>query len=450
MDLNELFGKHWRIHFAHLLQPGKKLLLAASGGLDSTLLAHLLKAHQIPFAIAHMNFQLRQAESTRDENFVRALGKQLAVDVLVKVVDTVAFSEEKKLSVQESARELRYSWFSDLISESVMVADGLSLIATAHHADDSIETLLMHFFRGTGIEGLKGIPEFNKAQQIIRPLLPFTREQLESFAGKNGIDFVTDSSNLKNDYTRNYFRNQLIPQLQEVFPNVKENLIHNIGRLTEAAGLYRQAVDLQLSKLLEHKGNEIHIPVLKWIKSDTLHTITWEMIKPFGFSAAQITEVIKLAQAANGSTVQSASHRIIKNRAWLILVPMATEQVTHILIEGEGNTIFDNGSLEIRSVPAQTEMPATPGTEWLDAGKIRFPLLLRKWKTGDYFYPLGMTKKKKLAKFFIDLKLSKTQKEAVWVLEMDQKIICIPGYRIDNRFKYGAGSEKLLQISYRM
>ncbi|MDD2793142.1 MAG: tRNA lysidine(34) synthetase TilS [Sediminibacterium sp.] len=456
MDLNELFGLHWRRHFASLLRPDDCLLLAASGGLDSTVLAHLFKANHIPFVLVHMNFGLRDHESIRDEQFVRDLGRELSVEVNVKQADTKAYAAAQQLSTQEAARDLRYQWFAELMQQHPAPLSGdaspvekrFAFTATAHHADDSVETMLMHFFRGTGIEGLRGIPAFHREKKIIRPLLPFTRGQLEQFAKDHQIKFVTDSSNLSSDYTRNYFRNQLIPQLQEVFPNVKENLLHNTERLSEAAVLYQQAVQLQLGKLMEKRGNEIHVPVMKWQKTVPLQTITWEMIRPYGFSAAQTREVMKLAEASNGSSVASATHRIIRNRAWLIIAPLAVESASHILIEQEGMVSFDGGSLTLRLMDRPAQLSAEPGVEWLDADKIAFPLLLRKWKTGDYFYPLGMTKKKKLSKFFIDAKLSKIQKEQAWVVETDQKIICIPGLRIDNRFKYTNGTKRLLKLTY--
>jgi tRNA(Ile)-lysidine synthase len=462
MDLNESFALHWQRHFASLLQPGNVLLLAASGGLDSTVLAHLLKANRIPFVLAHMNFGLRGNESIRDEQFVRDLGKKLSVEIYVKQADTKAYAATHQLSTQEAARELRYQWFAELmqahpelLQQPAALPGGASPVktrfaftVTAHHADDSVETMLMHFFRGTGIEGLRGIPAFHKEKKIIRPLLPFTRGQLEQFANDHQIQFVTDSSNLSNDYTRNYFRNQLIPQLQEVFPNVQENLRQNTERLADAALLYQQAVQQHLGKLMEKRGNEIHVPVMKWQKTAPLQTITWEMIRPYGFTAAQTKEVLKLATAANGSSVASHTYRIIRNRAWLIIAPLAPETASHILIEAEGRVAFEGGTLTIRLMDRPAQFSAEPGVEWLDADQLVFPLLLRKWKTGDYFYPLGMTKKKKLSKFFIDAKLSKIQKEQAWVVETNQKIICIPGLRIDNRFRYTDTTKKLLKLTY--
>ncbi len=446
MELIETFNKHWQKNFSQMLLLGETIVLASSGGLDSTVLSHLFKANKIPFVLAHANFQLRGSESTRDEDFVQALGKKLGVEVFIKQFNTEEFATNAKISIQEAARELRYNWFAELIKtphEKFL----LNCIATAHHTDDSIETMLMHFFRGTGIEGLTGIPSWHREKKVIRPLLPFTRKELEAFALSKGIKFITDSSNSKDDYTRNYFRNQLIPQLQEVYPQVRENLQRNLFRFEEAAILYQNAVNQQIEKLMEQKGAEWHIPILKWKKVIPLQTITWEIIRKFGFTSSQSNEVIKLFDADNASTIQSAAFRIIKNRAWMIIAPIASELESHIIIKEPGKYSFSNGSIEIKQV-SNSSVKSAEGIEFLDASKISFPLLLRKYKTGDYFYPLGMTKKKKLAKFFIDAKLSKTQKESVWVLEMNQTIIAVIGHRIDNRFKYSEKSTSLLQISY--
>lgn len=456
MTLSDLFIQHWKHSFSTYLQTDNYIFLAASGGLDSTVLAHLFKAHQIPFVLGHMNFQLRGDESHRDEAFVRALGQQLGVNVLVKQVDAKQYSIDFKLGTQEAARELRYNWFSEILkgflsNEYVALSKEMHphFVATAHHADDSIETVLMQFFRGTGIDGLRGIPAVNMEKKIIRPLLPFSRIQLVEFAKAFNIEFITDSSNDSNDYTRNYFRNTLIPQLQTVFPSVKDNLLQNMARMGEAAELYKEAVSKHLGSLAEVRGTEVHIPILKLLKTSTLHTIIWELIKPYGFNASKVNEVIKLTKAVNGSEITSASYRIIKSNAWLIIAPLTVIEAKHIVINDESTLEFEGGMLQIQFKQKIGEIDTQPGIECLDASKIKFPLLLRKWKQSDYFYPLGLTKKKKLSKFFSDIKLNKIQREAAWVIEMDKKIIAVLGYRIDNRFKYYDTTKQLLQIHYR-
>jgi tRNA(Ile)-lysidine synthase len=229
---------------------------------------------------------------------------------------------------------------------------------------------------------------------------------------------------------------------------VEDNLLQNIQRLGEAEILYNQAVAVHKKKLLEVKGNEVHIPVLKLQKSEPLQTIIWEIIKDFQFTAAQTAEVKKLLHSENGKYVASLTHRIIKNRKWLIIAPLQTEAAAHILIEKEDiEIVYEDGALSFKKALSTNYQPSSsPAIATLDAAHMQYPLLLRKWKQGDYFYPLGMKKKKKLSKFFIDLKLSKTAKEKVWVLEMNKKIIWVIGYRIDDRFKITPATKHVLLI----
>ncbi len=450
MDLEKKLKQHWKQQFPHLSVNNCRLLLAVSGGIDSVVLTHLVAAAGFDFAIAHCNFQLRGLESQRDEQFVQALGAQYGKPVFVKQFDTNAYAIENKVSIQVAARELRYQWFQELNNNSRTPTHEFQLIATAHHADDNIETVLMKFFRGTGIKGLRGILPMQKEQQLIRPLLPFRKEALLHYAKEKGIGFVEDSSNASDKYTRNYFRHQLIPAIKEMFPNVEENVLNNIHRFEQTEELYEQAILLHKQKLLEYKGKEIHIPVLKLMQSTPLQTIVWEIIKDYHFTAAQVDEVIKLADAENAAFIQSPTHRIIKNRKWLIIATLQTEQAQCILIEkGEKKLVFENGELKFETLLDVSNVhQSTSHVQLFDADKIQFPLLLRKCKQGDYFYPLGMQKKKKLSRFFIDQKLSSTDKENVWVLESNKRIVWVIGYRMDDRFKIIPSTSKLLKVSW--
>lgn len=448
------FQQHWHLCFSGLQKPGRPFLLAMSGGADSTVLAILLQSLGVEFKVAHVNYQLRGEESYRDENFVVSFCKKHSIGYWIKRVDTLQYKNETGLSTQVAARNIRYEWFDQLRNEHAELAD--SWIITAHHANDAIETSAMHFFRGTGLEGLKGIVAVHADKKIIRPLLPFFKEEIESFAGSHSIEFVKDSSNDTDDYTRNYFRNQLLPSVEKVFPRVEQNLLANLTRFNEASILYKQAVEVHLKKLLHWKGSECHVPVVLWQKANPLHTITWEIISPFLFSADQIPEVIKLLTAENSSYIQSATHRIIKNRKWMIIAPIANETAVNIVIDKPGIIQFSGGILDL-SFRNELVEPLDSGittandgrvVEFLDATEVRFPLLLRKWKAGDYFYPLGMVKKKKLSKFLMDIKLSKTEKEKVWILESDNKIIAVLGKRIDHRFRCVATTQKQLAIAF--
>ena len=458
MNLTERFRKG--IDQDHLFLPKDKLLLAVSGGVDSVVLCELCQQAGFDFIMAHCNFQLRGEESDRDEDFVKQLSVRYQKEVLVKRFDAKLYSIQNKVSTQVAARELRYSWFYELLENASQIPSSESelrtpasrlqppvFLLTAHHADDNIETVLMNFFKGTGIAGLRGI--LPKQGKIIRPLLNFRKDELLEFARENSLQWVEDSSNITDKYSRNYFRHQVIPLVQKIFPKAGANLLDNIKRYTDTELLYIQAIEHHKKKLLEYRGNEIHIPVLKLRQSEPLHTIIYEIIKGFNFTSAQTHEVTGLLSSESGKYVQSSTHRIIRNRKWLIIAPAATEEADTILIE-EGNTCIQRADFRLEFSKSGTinYKPQTiKSTAQLDLHQIRFPLILRKWKSGDYFYPLGMMKKKKLSRFFIDQKLSKTEKENAWVLESDKRIIWVIGYRIDERFKVQNKTIEILQVT---
>jgi len=426
----------------HLFSANDKLLLAVSGGIDSVVLSELCHQAGYDFAIAHCNFQLRDADSERDEAFVRGLAGKYNVPFHVVKFETKAFATARKISTQEAARELRYNWF-----EETRTSGGYQYILTAHHADDDIETVLMNFFRGTGIKGVRGIEPKNGF--IIRPLLFARRSELEEFLTEYKLDFVSDFTNLRDDYTRNYFRNKVIPFIEKSFPEVNENILANIARFKEVELLYRQAIQLHKKKLLEFKGKEVHIPVLKLKKAEPLTSIVYEIIREYGFSAPQTDEVIGIMDSESGKYVQSPSHRIIKNRNWLIIAPNEAVESEIIVIDEIGNWQWATGNLNLEIISASNfKHSNSNNVANVDAGEIKFPLLLRKWKQGDYFYPLGMKKKKKLSRFFIDQKLSKTDKEKVWVIEMNKKIVWVVGHRIDDRFKLTDRTKTVLRITF--
>ncbi len=440
-----------------LFSVGDGLLLAVSGGVDSVVLCDLCHQSNYDFLIAHCNFQLRGEESERDELFVRKLAEKYGKKVLVKKFDTTQYAEEHKLSIQEAARELRYGWFAEILhrkpsnvndDNSTHHSSHITHLLTAHHKDDNIETLLMNFLRGTGIEGLHGI--LPKQKHIVRPLLFASREEILAYAKKNGLDWVEDSSNESSKYTRNYIRNELLPQLSNIYPQVRQNLAANMERFKEIEELYHQSVAIHKKKLVEQKGSEFHIPVLKLKKTSPLKTIVYEIVKEFGFSPDQLEDIIQLLEADTGKFVASSSHRIIKNRSWIIIAEKEPAEPGHILIEEPADFPFSVSGFRFSVSSLSDQLSSDSNMACLDAGLIHFPLILRRWKTGDYFYPLGMKKKKKLSRFFIDQKLSKTEKEKVWVLEMDKKIIWVAGYRIDDRFKVTPSSKKVLTITMKV
>lgn len=369
-----------------------RILVAVSGGMDSVVMAECCMMSGLEFGIAHANFQLRGAESERDESFVRLLALKYNKPFFVKKFDTKRFSETEKCSIQVAARILRYNWFKTLIGKD---GEFFQFLFTAHHLDDNIETMLMHFFRGTGIMGIAGMPQKNK--ELIRPLLNISRKRLEDFADAHKLDWVEDSSNASDDYTRNYIRNRLFPTLKDIYPEIHSNLEKNLSRFSEASVLYQQAISLHKKKLLKLNGAEIQIPILLLKKAIPIHSIIYEIIREYGFSPAQTEELIKLMDSTNGKYMISSSHRIIKNRNWLIIASLEDTSSTHIIIEHDvSKVLYPEGKLSFSHFPKMesSSFSKDANTAYLDAGIIQFPLILRKWKTGDYFYPLGMKKRK--------------------------------------------------------
>jgi tRNA(Ile)-lysidine synthase len=432
----------------NLFSPKDKLIIAVSGGVDSVLLCELCNQASYDFIIAHCNFKLRGEESERDEQFVRELGKKYGVEVLVQPFDTNKYAAENKLSTQEAARDLRYNWFAELVVSQNQKPETRNFLLTAHHADDNNETVLMNFFRGTGLHGLIGIPA--SINYIRRPLLNFSKEELVAFAKENKLEFVEDSSNQSSKYTRNFFRNEIIPAIGKVYPQVKENLQDNIRRFAAIEKLYQLSVNEIKKKLCRFKGSEIHIPVKQLMGYDNTALI-YEIISAYGFNEKQVDEVIKLAASDSGKYIQSPdnNYRIIKHRHWFIISPVIATESSNIIIEQNDKSIsFALGKLSIETISTTNYKPPTTNCiACLDNKEITFPLLLRKWKTGDYFYPLGMKKKKKLNRFLIDQKLSISDKESVWVIESDQRIIWVVGYRIDERFKVTDNTKTILSIT---
>lgn len=446
MNLEERFNKYVREN--ELFEQRHRLLVAVSGGVDSVVLCDLLQKCGYNFIIAHCNFNLRGEDSEMDEAFVTRLAEKYATGCFVKKFDTDGYAASNKLSIQVAARELRYQWFGEIIhAEKENPFYGL---LTAHHADDNIETLLMNFFKGTGIDGLQGIETKTIGNvKIMRPLLFARKTELLAYAKEHELQWREDVSNHSNKYTRNYFRNEMIPALQKVYPKVEENLLDNIKRFHEIAILYRQSVVNAKKKLVfEKQSGEFHIPVLKLKNAVPLRTIIHEIINPFGFTAAQCDEVIKLLNSESGKYIQSAKHRILRNRNWLIISALGAIENDHIIIE-ETVVVAEAGAWKLKLEKSARPVKINPDTHvaQLDAREISFPLLLRKWKQGDYFYPLGMRKKKKLSRFFIDQKLSLNEKENTWVLESGKKIIWVVGKRIDDRCKITEHTETVLTIT---
>lgn len=421
------------------------LFVACSGGVDSVVLAHLLREAGFEFEILHCNFNLRGDESARDEDFVRAFAARMEVAFSVVHFDTRTMMSKWGMGVQEAARKLRYDWFRKIISDAALVGNKAHVL-TAHHADDLAETMLIHFLRGTGISGLHGIPEKNDC--FVRPLLFAGKQDILAYASEKELQWVEDSSNAEFHYTRNLIRNRIIPELETVFPSVKHNLIENARRFSEVEMLYNKQIEKIKSRLIRDEKGKLSIPVNLLRHLVPLDTLLFEIFGKYGFSVAQTEEIKKLFDAPTGKWISSASHRVLKNRNWLLIDALEHPASGVYLIEKEETEKEAEGFLlQLHPISMPVTASTDPMQACLDAKEIVFPLVLRKWKSGDYFYPLGMMKKKKVARFLTDLKLSRFEKENQWVLLSGSKIIWVAGRRIDERFKIRPGTSAALQLS---
>ncbi len=425
------------------LRKEQKYLLAVSGGIDSMVLCDLFVKNNLSFSVAHCNFQLRGEESKQDEAFVADWCKQHEIPFYAKRFDTKTYAEANKLSIQVAARNLRYAFFYETLK-----TEALDTLVTAHHQDDAIETTLFHFFRGSGIAGLKGIPSENN--QTIRPLLNFNKEEIIAYATTHHIAYREDSSNLKQDYTRNKLRNSIIPQLEELFPQFKNNIAENIKRFEEANEVYTQQIETYRKKLIEKRGSDYYIPILKLIHVKPILTVLFELIKPYGFNISQTRQTILLLHSESGHFIENDRYRILKNRDFLILSEKDTKASEIILIENNTHQLTTaHFELRISSIAKESfHLQKDHCLCQIDESLLEYPLILRKYRVGDYMYPLGMKKKKKIARILIDQKVSAVDKEKIWVVESNKKIVWLVGIRIDERFKVVPNTQqiKILQL----
>jgi tRNA(Ile)-lysidine synthase len=430
-----------------------------SGGVDSIVLATLMQQMGAKCAIAHANFQLRGDESIRDESFVQAFATKIGMPFLTKRFDTLAFAEQYKMGIQQAAREIRYAWFESLIKEMDVQPNTNLVLLTAHHADDQVETVLMQFFRGTGLHGLTGIPAIRKHQQnpiatdhidLIRPLLPFSKANIKDFAKANGLDFVEDSSNLKNDYTRNLIRNQLIPQMETIYPNVNQQILDTISRLKEAEAIVNATVTAYWKKHISFPKGIPTIELSKWNQLKGNATYIWGLVQVYGFKATQLKEINKIAGASKGAFIASSSHRLIKWDNQIQIVSNQEDKVYETISKDQlvVDTLFGKLQLEWIDNMEAVKVDTSATMAYLDADELSWPLLNRSWVATDYFYPLGLRKKKKLNHFLGNLKLSPAIKSKTTVLCSDSKIAWVVGQRIDDRFKITLNTKRILKITF--
>lgn len=428
------FNQHVENHFSFL--KGKKLLLAVSGGLDSMALLHLLKNQEFDIYVAHCNFQLRGNESEEDETFITQFCVEKDIPFFVKRFDTESFATDNKLSIQIAARTLRYAWFNEIRQEN-----GIDFLLTAHHLDDSLETFLINFTRGSGLDGLTGIPEQNN--ETIRLLLPFSRNDIHDFAIENKIEWREDSSNASDKYFRNKLRHQVIPVLKELNPSFLETFQNTILYLQETQTIVERAVEAVKNEVCIYENEILSIDIQKLKEHQSYKTYLYHILKEY--ELYDWTAITNLVDAQTGKQVFGKDYFILKDRKHLLVAKNISKENTSYFIDLNENML----KFPLKICISNTSYTGTKESNviFVDSDLLKFPLELRKWQDGDVFYPMGMQGKKKLSKYFKDEKMSLIEKSNQWVLVSDNQIVWVVGKRQDDRFKITSKTNNKLQIT---
>lgn len=406
-----------------------KVLVALSGGADSVALLRVLHSLGYACECAHCNFHLRGEESDRDEAFVRSLCDELSVPLHVIHFETEAYAKEYRLSIEMAARSLRYDWFERLRQER-----NASVIAVAHHRDDSVETFLLNLIRGTGIDGLKGISPKNG--NVVRPLLSESREGVLNYLQAIGQEYVTDSTNLQDEYMRNKIRLNILPLLKELNPSVMETIQDTSIRLSEVASIYhRNREHVKTQKLSCLSESSLSIPIVEVLNDIAPISLLHEILFPLGFNSAQVKDIYRcLSAPQSGKRFYSKEWEVVRDRDNLLIQKMESEDFLPELL------------IEEKPLDASFILPKDKHVACLDADKVKLPLTIRKWQTGDKFVPFGMTGKKKVSDYLTDKKFSVLQKEKQCVVCSEEKVVWLVNERIDNRFRITDQTRRVLLI----
>lgn len=428
-----------------LFENKEKILLAVSGGVDSMVMVDLFAKANLLFGIAHCNFQLRGKESDTDEQFVKSKAEDLGVPFFKIRFDTEAAAAHYKTSIQIVARDLRYKWLQDIRTNN-----NFHYIATAHHLNDSLETVIYNLSKGCGIRGLHGIPL--KKETIIRPLLFASRGEIVSYAQENNVLYREDASNTSTKYKRNLIRQEVIPVLQTINPSLIKTFERTLHHLQETEILFEEAIHKYKQEVMDTSNDVISINLKPLLSHPAKSTILYELVKFYGFHAAQVDQMLS-NQTLVGAICQSVNHELLKDREkWLLRAKKKLKE-NHKLVNKNNSKVQINTTQFtfqiLQEVP--TKFPKDSSTVFLDLENLSFPLLIRTWIAGDRFQPIGMNgKHKKVQDLLSDQKLNRFEKEEVLVIESDGQIVWVVGIRMDERFKVQPTTRAILNIRFFM
>ena len=400
-----------------------KILVALSGGADSVALTRILITLGYHCEVAHCNFELRGEESDRDEDFVRNFCRSLNIKCHSIHFETRRYAAQQSISIEMAARELRYNWFSKICEES-----DCQVVAVAHHKDDSVETMLLNLIRGTGINGLLGIRPKNG--NVVRPLLCASRQEVVEYLHRMNQTYVTDSTNLEDEYTRNKIRLNLLPLMEEINPSVKDGLVKTASYLNDISKVYQQAIKESIDRIFITPEKEISIE--KLMNEPAPQALLFEVLSPLGFNSTQVEEVYGSLNGQPGKRFISSQWQVVKDRDLLLIEKVKTAN-------DKPQIIFEEVLLTKDFV-----IPKDKNTACFDANKFKGVISIRKWEKGDYFIPFGMKGKKLVSDFMTDSKFSLLKKEQQWVLSCNDQIAWLIGERTDNRFRIDDSTQKVI------
>ncbi|MDR1258187.1 MAG: tRNA lysidine(34) synthetase TilS [Tannerellaceae bacterium] len=432
---------HAYINKYHLLSGEKPVIVGLSGGQDSVALLTILIRLGYRCIAAHCNFHLRNEESDRDEVFAKNFANRLGIPFYKTDFDTIRHASEKHISIEMTARELRYCWFEELRRQL-----GGQAIAIAHHRDDSIETLLINLIRGTGIKGLKGIEPKNGF--VVRPLLAIGRAEIQAWITNEQLSYVTDSSNLSEIYVRNFIRLRVLPLLEDINPSVKEAIARTSGYLSAVETIYISVIEKAKTVVIKD-GNRISISELLQFPSP--EAILYELLSPFHFTRVVTENIFASLHKEAGKIFYSPTHRLIKDRNALLISSLEeTKTIRLYTIDNEEGMWHGPIKLSFKKtiVDKSFHLSKNKSYAYFDYDKLKFPLLVRIWQPGDWFIPFGMKGRKKLSDYFVDHQYSLIDKEKVWLLCSGENIIWIIGERIDNRFGVNKTTKYVLSVFF--
>lgn len=426
-----------------LLENSSTVIVGVSGGADSTSLLKILITLGYRCIAVHCNFHLRGAESDRDQQFVTELCNSMGVQLITCSYDTDAYARQKGISIEMAARELRYADFERIRNEH-----DASAICIAHHRDDSVETMLLNLIRGTGLRGLTGIKPKNG--YIVRPLLCLSRQEIEQWLKETGQPYVTDSTNLETDYTRNKIRLELLPLIRGINPSADASIESTALHLRQAYAFYSQAIEQAKQQVISESDGTLSINIEQLRQVPSIQALLFEILSPLGFNDAQITDIAASLNSQPGTVFASATHLIVKDRDALIVTPAKSATLSPIKLmaaNGQAVTLPQGSTLSISSAPAGTSISASPCTATFDAALISEPLIIRPWSEGDWFIPFGMKGRKLISDFLTDSKVSAAARKSQLVVTHGDDIIWVLGMRTDNRYRVTANTRQQLILT---